>query len=236
MKHTKVIWEQLIEVFKQFNASKMDFTTESSRSNKPTIGIVGSNQQDVAILNNEITLHVAIGINSTSVDDIKSSAQLCYDFGCDFIICTDNATDEEIKTNFDGIDIPVYSMDMEDMHSFIPYIVSEVYNCSDDEVVNRRPATEYTNDLETTAAVIQDGIERNQRFAVTKQEDGDYSILRTIDHKYCGIMGGAGPLASATFAVKCCKLSVPFVLYSNTDAPSRGDFENKVVSSYIYIV
>jgi len=217
---------------------------------KATIGIAGLDPNKVAELTKLI---IAMGLKIGLSDDqhfpeiiavgidpegdpnkMRDQIHFCADQGCDVIAVTNT-----IK--LDGVDRGLEVVCGDDLEA----IAKEVLLKALDKADPIRPkqcgfsAEELLVLGKTEEAAIMEAVSADYALRESRvkarQAVGGYSFLEKVRHNLpvTGILGGAGPEASATFAAMLAHKAVPFIHFSVNSAPGKHRFEVEGGSSYI---
>ncbi len=207
---------------------------------KPTIGIIGLNPNLVAITNKQFVMYgnendltkdqqfpetIGVGIKTDKVGGIEDQLRICRAYGSDVIIFAGNTKNSTITQDLEKrFHLPVFSIVKSPKET-----AAEVFKyCLNTKPI--RPDILFHGDENEMFKKIQEDVRgRNKRIA--KEESlGGYPILK---NPTVGIIGGAGPLASACFAEALAETSTPFVHCSVNSAPGKHLFEIGKGPSYI---
>jgi aspartate/glutamate racemase len=214
---------------------------------RTTIGIIGMSPGNVASLNLRITQEIAraginldqdhpeilaIGLPTSDIHMLKSAANLCKDFGADVIAVAGKIQKSILRATFSYLDLPIFAI-TEDTADFTALAVKVTARiCKPHDAIRPDILYDISDEERIKHDLERDRVERDTRMR-RRMEQGGYSILRAYQEGFVGVLGGAGPLASAAFLEKCTDFGVPYVCYSNTSAPSKNDFETGAGPSYI---
>jgi aspartate racemase len=214
---------------------------------KVTIGIIGLDPERVAELNREVIEYgnsigltndqdfpeiIAIGVKSDNIEDLISQGKFCFDFGCDVLVMADSPGMSGLNTKLTEItSLPVLFPTGKNMTS----LVGEVFNYANTTDNIRKPNIFFSSPQPEEQEIVEinhnlenDRISRSQRISDRKEP---YSFLQ--NKKVFGVLGGAGPGASATFCEKLVRKSVPYLHYSVNSAPGKHLFEIGHGPSYV---
>lgn len=212
---------------------------------RATIGIVSMSPGNAASVNLKITEEIinagitldqhhpeilVVGLPTSDISLLKSAANICKDFGADVIVVAESMPSDVMHAEFSYLDMPIFAMidEVPDITSLAAAVTA--YLCKPQFHV--RPNILYGRGLTVHEDLIADRNERDARMR-RRGDQGGYPILKQYKEKFVGVLGGAGPIASAAFCLKCTDFGVPFVCYSNTSAPSKNDFEVNDGPNYI---
>ncbi len=224
---------------------KMASEISLKMSEKSTLGIIGMSPGHVALLNYYVTQEVnrqrriidqdhpevlALGLPTSDLKMLKSAADLCRDFGCDIIAIAESVPEATLQASFGYLSLPIFAVTQytDDLRTLAVTLVDEMYKPRK----TLRPCTYFISQEETNEALKRDCSDRSARMKQTYRRGGYPLLDKMYSKRFVGVLGGAGPLASAAFCQKCADFGVPFVLYSNTNAPSKHDFEMGVGPDY----
>ena len=223
----------------------MSTDSDAIINEKSTLGIIGMSPGHVALLNYYICMEVnrqkrildqdhpevlAIGLPTSDLKMLKSAAELCRDFGCDVIAIAESVPADTLQASFRYLGLPTFAVTQyaDDLRTLAVTLVEEMYRPRK----TLRPCTNFISREETSGALKKDCNDRSARMKQQYRRGGYPLIDKMYSKKFVGVLGGAGPLASAAFCQKCADFGVPFVLYSNTNAPSKHNFEMGVGPDY----
>lgn len=223
---------------------------------KGMIGIIGFNDPiAVAILNREIIKYgntigliddqhfpeiLAVGMRCENTQQFFDQAKLCVDFGCDVLVFAEVVGASKLDEQVEQIhNAGMSMMSLQDGES-IEQLAQKVLQRSLKVKKPRRPDIIFKSDQDwrDQVQVVQENLDqdlndRKQRF----QERYSYGYTRgggqLFMHKKVGVIGGAGPLTSASLCEGLAKDAVPFVHYSVNSAPGKHYFEMGQGPSYI---
>lgn len=200
---------------------------------------------------------IAIGIPVEDNDHLQSCANLCYDAGCNIIaIAGDEGSSrigDIIRRNFEhqgrknvvvmsGNDMKLLAKQIVDsaldfnipgQNIQIPDFVNKLKEIKEPtegtDADKEREIRRQTKEMAKEVASIEEKI-ATHKLSSSKKLDyglghGHYSALE--ERKICGIIGGAGPLASAALAEKLAEDSVDFIHYSLNCAPGKHRYRSK---------
>lgn len=210
-----------------------------------TVGIASMSPGNAAGLNLRITENIAeagisldqdhpemlvIGLPTSDIEKLKTAADLCKDFGADIIVIAETMPRAIMQHEFSYLGLPIFAMteDVKDLDALAVKVIARM--CKPHDRV--RPNILFSDGDTIEGDLEKDRVERDMRMR-RRQEQGWYPLLTEFERKFVGVLGGAGPLASAAFLVKCAEFGVPFVCYSNTSAPSKNDYEVNGGPSYV---
>lgn len=241
-------------------ASSMDKTALQHKP-KGTIGIIGLSPARVALLNKLIIEYsntlgleddqhipeiISIGIPTGDKRYLKNQFELCCDYGCDVVAIAEAKASSTVDTEFKeearsrGLDVEVVMSAGEDIDS-LRALAKAVANHTIFTDRTRRPPTAFyadsaAADIAKAASCVEvDRIDRGKRVG-DRVDHGGYPILKDARKTYgevVGVLGGAGPLASADLCDKLAAKGVPFIHCSVNGAPGKHRFETGVGPSYI---
>jgi aspartate/glutamate racemase len=214
---------------------------------RTSIGIIGMSPGNVAALNLRITQEIAkggisidqdhpeilaIGLPTSDINQLKSAANLCKDFGVDVIAIAETMQKSILRSNFSYLDLPIFALTdtADDLSALAAKVTARV--CKPHDAIRPDILYDISDEEKTLHNLERDRVDRDTRMR-RRMEQGGYSILRAYREGFVGVLGGAGPLASAAFLEKCTDFGVPYICYSNTSAPSKNDFETGAGPSYI---
>jgi aspartate racemase len=224
------------------------------RKPKGAIGIVGFNPVQVAKLNkliiqygNSIGLKddqhfpdiIAIGIATTDARYLDDQVNLCSDYGCDLIAMVEPQTDSLKNASMsDKFGIPVMMLTDED--KALRNLAKAVLDRS---IAIDRPVRGNLacfKEIGDGAKQIFDNLALASRDTEKRVADrlthGKYPILKATRKErgdVVGILGGAGPAASAELFGKLAEMGTPAIHLSVNGAPGKFRFEREGGPSYI---
>lgn len=207
---------------------------------RSTIGIVGINPLKVASLNKEIVIQgneiglledqhfpeiVSVGISTNDIRLLEGQVDICRDYGCDIIALAEKTNGSGLNNSLEQrFHLPVLSMEGSMKKFAISVLESSL------STKPRRPDILYHGDEgKMFEQILEDKKSRAKRIRKTESHGG-YPVL---NEPFVGIVGGAGPLASAIFSEDLAKTQTPFVHCSVNSAPGKHNFEMNVGPSYI---
>ncbi|NBV06898.1 MAG: aspartate/glutamate racemase family protein [Proteobacteria bacterium] len=215
----------------------------------PTIGIVGFSPLTVAHLNKEIVQYgnarglsndqdfpdmLTIGLNNVGkkimfIDQVK----LCYDFGSDIIVAPDRVGEsrlDEMTYDSTGVNALFLETNIKDLAKKALDIALDMEKSRRPNLVFSKINCHENDQPEILKNLLKDEADRKERIQQRKKLE-PYSILN--DRKFVGVLGGAGPLASAIACQKLAEQGLNYIHYSVNSAPGKHLFEMKVGPSYI---
>lgn len=221
---------------------------------KPTIGIFGLSSRQVALLNKKLIIEfnrrglnddqhipdiISVGINTHDKEYLKDQAKICLDYGCDILVNTQNVDGErkllnEIESELGLKHRRIMNCPDGDFDAFIKKVVDEALSMPESKI--RRPnlnsATLTAEDL--AANLKSDKFLRSRRIEERKRHGG-YPILEKEASLggFAGVLGGAGPGASAEMCLKLAEDTTSFIHCSANIAPGKLRFEEGEGPSYI---
>ncbi len=207
---------------------------------KATIGIIGIDPHKVALLNKEIIARgneigltedqhfpeiISVGIATRGIRLLDSQVDICRDYGSDIIALAEKTDGLSIANSLESrFHLPVLSVEGS-MKKFAKNILDLSLSTNP-----RRPNILFHGDEKKMSEKIsEDKRDRNKRMRETESYGG-YPILKS---PFVGIIGGAGPLASAVFSEELAKTKTPFVHCSVNSTPGKHNFEIGKGPSYI---
>ncbi len=221
---------------------------EITNYRKATIGIIGLEPKLVAAFNVELVKQanamglktdqaipeiLAIGIKCESQKYLSEMAEVCHDFGCDFVVSPDQLGNSNIDKNIRAstrisVAFPRGDQEMRDFANEVMVRACDTKNV-------RRPQL-YYGEGENFSKKISDNLkldekERGARINQHKRESGEYSVFR--NNAFVGVIGGAGPWASSSLCELLSGRAVNFVHFSVNSAPGKHKFEMGTGMSYI---
>jgi aspartate racemase len=203
---------------------------------------------------------IAIGISPKDVaKNLENAAMICADFGCDFIgVAARHRDDMELfKPSFQEnqlLGVPVFGVtsNLQELAArLVKFSIEKaelrrpkLWGFSDEELMQvREEDVEGELSAEERSALTDKLIERNiaqdsrerVRNISARKEYGGYYLIKKAHKgtKIVGIVGGAGPDASADFAEKLADSGLPFIHLSINSAPGKHYFEMGQGPSYI---
>lgn len=215
---------------------------------KGTIGIISLNPIEAANLNKGIIDYgnsiglvddqhfpeiLAVGIKSGDIRHLADQAKLCYDFGCDVVAIAqtigETKLNEDLAKNISPV--PVFAIKT-NPKDFAKELCDHVIKLSKTRRPNLIFDLQSTNEKEIRANLEEDKESRTKRINQSKKYNRR-SPYATLQDGFVGVIGGAGPLASADFCFKLAQDKTPFVHYSVNSAPGKHRFETEGGPSYI---
>ncbi|MBM3580233.1 MAG: hypothetical protein FJX34_05630, partial [Alphaproteobacteria bacterium] len=187
---------------------------------KGTIGIVG-NPRIVAKLNKEIIRYgnsiglfddqhfpeiLAVGIDyDTDIRYLQDQVNLCRDFGCDVIALP------QIPQTSSLLGSITSTVRIAALQGDLANLARSLVDQSIESPTHKRPDLIFTNADEAERKRVADNLHTDQTYREKRISDqlrhGGYPILSTT--ALVGIIGGAGPLTSAEFALQLADKGTP---------------------------
>lgn len=211
---------------------------------KGTIGIVGLDPNAVAELNIGIVKYannvgltedqhipeiISVGVPTKDVRLLESQVELCKAMGADVIAFPQETKSSNISLNLQNrFKIPVHSItnncDIDDLAKIT------LNNAMDIQYPIRPDILFHGDNNDMVTGIQEDARARNKRIDKIIQGYGGFPVL---SDPFTGIIGGAGPLASAQLSVKLAKERAPFVHVSANSAPGKHLYEIQKGPSYV---
>ncbi len=221
-------------------AEKLGVQSEMKKPNKGTVGIAGYSPVDNATLNiklveagNEMGYKddqdhpeiIAMGFSlDYSFESLIDQVRMLSDDGCDFIAIPEQLSTDQIEhLKREAKGSAIKSMESGDNYqSFANRILKDLESKAD----KRRPNTYNNQSYDDILQILSDDdFSRNKREAVRNRNGGYPKInIFTKKNSVVGIVGGAGPMASAVHSLDLAKKGVPYIHHSNNSAPYKIKF------------
>jgi aspartate/glutamate racemase len=209
---------------------------------KGTIGIVGNDPVRVARLNtcivqvgSEMGFHMdqhfpdtlAVGLHCPDGDTgVILGADVADDFGCDLLAVADVAHGGVVDALQSRTNLPVICVNHDALNELAYLAVHKALHCDN----SRRPSLLWQDNQELLDSNIAADVQlRSDRMRRRVEQTGPIPIRNVL---FTGIIGGSGPMASASFAEKLSS-TTSFIHYSLNCAPSRPYFEAGHGPSYL---
>jgi aspartate racemase len=227
---------------KNFKSFSSGFSSKSKRMG--TIGIIGLDPLAAANLNKEIVHYgnsigmiddqhfpeiLTVGIKSRDSRYLQDQANLCFDFGCDLVAIPQKTGNSKLakRISNDISSVPVFTLEQNIKE--LAKKVTDYANNLEKPRRNKIVIHENLEELQIIKNLKNDQKNRLKRIN-DRNEHGGYPVLK---NGFIGVIGGAGPLASADFCFKLAQTLTPFVHYSANSAPGKHRFEMENGPSYI---
>lgn len=217
---------------------------------KGTIGIIGGNPELVSQLNQEMIAYgnanlglvddqhfpemLSIGIKCDA-EKILNQVDICYDFGCDVLALAQEVDQEfDLTARFNLLESPNNSLKIFALQSdlapeeALKKLAAETMEYACHQVDKpRRPnliCQEFEEDIqeEELRNLEKDRLERNRRIEM-RRSGSCYQYPILIKNPFVGVIGGAGPMASATFTKEL--VNTNFIHYSACCVPGKHRYE-----------
>lgn len=236
-----------------YNISKMmrpasRLITNSTKKSPGMIGVIGSDPLLVAEFNtamvkcgNDMGLSqdqqhpeaLVVAVRPSGIEDLGDQITVCKDAGCDhFVLVGDlgnSNLDKKIEQKFD---VSVYSSRGNDNAMMAQKLIEDAIQNNK----TRRKTFVYDSDQpwqeqqkKVEDALRLDKINRTKRVRTTRARSG-YPLLRG---GFVGVVGGAGPLASAIYLENMVKAGIPAIEFRVSGAPGKHFYEIGEGPSYI---
>ncbi len=207
---------------------------------KSTIGVIGVSPLKVAELNQKIVEYggalgflddqdhpdlLAVGIPiSQGKNNLRDAANLCEDFGCDVIAIPGSASEADLAYITNNKAFASDDLDQ---------LAKQVVDYAVSLAAAKRPSLTHKNNGNDDHLVYrnlrEDEEARQARMEARKEQNG-YPLL--TQHQTVGVLGGAGPMASAVMCQRLAERGVPFIHCSDNSAPGKHPFEMGVGPHY----
>lgn len=179
---------------------------------------------------------VTINLTSdSSFEALRDQIRMLADIGCDLIAIPEyGLTEEQVKflqQQAPGREIIKIFKD-ETFETF----ADRVLNSLENKVNKIRPDIfDNSNYNDTIKSLSQDLISRKERVQYRRENDGGYPKIKSIleNQPVVGIVGGAGPMASADYSYELANRGIPHINFSNSAAPYKIRFALKEGLSFL---
>jgi len=218
-------------------------TEDSKNKWKGTIGLVGLDPNLVSELNvimvtqanklgliddQQIPEIISIGIPTKDIRLLENQLDVCKTGGADVIAFAQNTATSDINSKLrNRFQIPVYSMTYRDS---LKDLANRTLHYAVGLEHPKRPDIRYLDDEANMLRKIQEDVKvRNKRM---KQTEG-YGGFPALSDPFIGILGGAGPYASAQLSSMLAKEGTNYVHISSSSAPGKHLYEMGKGPSYV---
>ncbi len=226
-------------------AKTLGVQSEMNKPNKGTIGIAGHFSIQNSLFNIElvkagneigykddqdhpevIAMGLSLGNDFTS---LVAQVKMLSDNGCDVIAIPERLSikqAEYLESAAQGARIKsieyIGDIPSEDYHSF----ANRVLKGLESKTTKRRPNTYDSQSYDTIIQNLSQDIVAREKREVSRRDDGGYGRIDNFvkDHSVVGIVGGAGPMASAVHSFDLAQKGTPYIHHSNNSAPYKVKF------------
>lgn len=231
-------------------------TTPAYEASQFTIGIIGMSPQNVARLNEEIVKYgnsigfdedqkhpeiLAIGSTTFDINYLWDQAKLCSDFGCDILAIASTPGDTEAMRRFSR-ELSVAPMALENesdaaFKALAKQVIDSITNRAEAGIKPRRSQNRSAQFPDYEKKLDLDTRERQARMNF-RASHGSYPLFTApqspLCGKFIGVIGGAGPLASAEASKKLAREGLSFVHWSVNQAPGKLKHEMGEGPDYVH--
>ncbi len=231
-------------------------TTPAYEASQFTIGIIGMSPQSVAKLNEEIVKYgnsvgfdedqkhpeiLAIGSTTLDINYLWDQAKLCSDFGCDILAIASTPGDTEIMRRFSK-ELSVVPMALENESDaafklLAQQIIDSIMSRAESGLKPRRSQNRSAQFPDYESKLDLDARERQARMDF-RASHGSYPLFTApqspLCGKFIGVIGGAGPLASAEASKKLAREGLSFIHWSVNQAPGKLKHEMGEGPDYVH--
>lgn len=237
-------------------AKKLGDVSQLSKPNKGAIGIAGHFPIENSKLAVEIVrsgnqcgfendqdhpeLIVMNLTSNSSYESLRDQVRMLSDAGCDVIVIPESDFSQQqislLEKETGGLSKIIYlkkdGNKKEEYQSLALRTLGEVSSIS----IKARPNIYDSGNYETIKKnLAQDISDRTKRISARSKRDGGYPAIKSIlqDHSVVGVLGGAGPMASAQYSLDLAQKGIPHIHISNNSAPYKIKFAQRESHSFL---